>query len=37
MTTRDGTLTTSELTARDTFNIGLADQDELTQGVYKVQ
>jgi hypothetical protein len=30
-------MTTSELTARDTFSIGLADQDELTQGVYRVQ
>jgi site-specific recombinase XerD len=35
--TQAGDLTTTELTARDVFNIWLADQSELTQAVYKAE
>jgi hypothetical protein len=34
---QDQTPTTAKLTTRDVFSIWLADQDELTQEVYKVQ
>ena len=33
----DQTLTTTELTARDVFNIWLADQSELTRTVYRAE
>ena len=33
---RDQIATAAKLTTRDVFSIWLADQDELTQGVYKV-
>jgi hypothetical protein len=33
---QDQTPTTTKLTSREVFSIWLADQDELTQGVYKV-
>lgn len=36
-TTTSRTLTTTELTARDVFNIWLADQSELTQMVYRAE
>lgn len=34
---QDQTLSTTELTARDVFNIWLADQSELTQTVYRAE
>ena len=36
-TTTDRALTATELTARDVFNIWLADQSELTRTVYKAE
>ena len=35
--TTDRTPTTTKLTAKDIFNIWLADQSELTQTVYKAE